>query len=84
MVIIIMEVIANGHDIDMIRNHANYNEGNVPIPNGQLHAGNENGSARIENPLNPTPEKTDLTLSQWQAALFPWFLKIIQSSPQSA
>ena len=71
-----MEVIANGHDID-IQNHANYNAGNDPIPNGQLHAGNENGSARIENPLNPTPEKTDFTLSQWQAALFPWILKTI-------
>ena len=40
-----MDVIANGHEIDFIQNHANFNGVNNQVANGQLRPEYENGFA---------------------------------------
>ena len=69
-----MEVIANGHEIDFIQNHADFNN---QVANGQLRPEYENGFARRENHPNASTEEIDLSLRPWQSVIFPLILKIV-------
>ena len=72
-----MDVIANGHGIDFIQNHANFNGVNNQVANGQLRPEYENGFGRRENNPNASSEEIDLSLRPWQSVIFPLILKIV-------